>query len=144
MAGLSKPQMLALWLADVPKIKLNSREQCSSSGGGRGHANVIPPLSLCVRLLPWACLPLLLLRWIIGIFLFSFFSIQPFPFWKWLLFQPWGLWEMHNTTSFTRQGHFQWTTIKKRRESDQSDFKRVTNVILRIYLFGILGLRCGL
>lgn len=42
MEGLSKPQMLALWLADLSKIKLNSREQWSSSGGRRGHANVIP------------------------------------------------------------------------------------------------------
>lgn len=42
MAGLSKPQMLALWLADLSKIKLNSRERWSSSRGRRGHANVIP------------------------------------------------------------------------------------------------------
>lgn len=34
--------MLALWLADLSKIKLNSREQWSSSGGRKGHANVIP------------------------------------------------------------------------------------------------------
>lgn len=62
MEGLSKPQMLALWLADLPKIKLNSREQCSSSGGGRGHANVIPPSSHCVSYChKRACLPLLLL-----------------------------------------------------------------------------------
>lgn len=39
--GLSKPQMLALWLADLSKIKLNSREQWSSSEGRKGHANVI-------------------------------------------------------------------------------------------------------
>lgn len=42
MGGLSKPQMLALWLADLSKIKLNSRERRSSSGGRRGHANVLP------------------------------------------------------------------------------------------------------
>lgn len=40
--GLSKPQMLALWLAGPSKIKLSSREQWSSSGGRKGHVNVIP------------------------------------------------------------------------------------------------------
>lgn len=74
MAGLSKPQMLALWLADLSKIKLNSREWWSSSGGRRGHANVIPTSQPLQLLMPQVCLPLLLLGWreLLTFFLFSF------------------------------------------------------------------------
>lgn len=87
---LSKPQMLALWLADLSKIKLNSREQWSSSGGRKGHANVIPTSQTphLLTLPSPASSGLEGISDLFFIFIFSLPFLVSWGHWKWLLLQP--------------------------------------------------------